>query len=230
MRVLFPPRVTVYRKSESITFSLNFYASPSERFLPRLLAIKRREYSNRWVDLVHSKHSNLTLTALYHMSLKPVKIGSLTCIPLHPLFAAEIQGVDFSQSPLPDHVIQDIITAQDRFGVTVYRDTGLNDQTHVAFSSQLGALEMCPKLGGPNQPPRFSEPALFDAGNTDRDGNLILKGTRRWWYKCVRVLYIKLYSIETTTTAAKEIHCGTRYFISIYTLSMSSVKTYVISI
>ncbi|KAF8578470.1 alpha-ketoglutarate-dependent 2,4-dichlorophenoxyacetate dioxygenase [Ramaria rubella] len=116
------------------------------------------------------------------MSLEPVKIGSLTCIPLHSDFGAEIQGVDFTVKPLPDYVIQDIITAQDRFGVTVYRNTGLDDQSHVAFSYQLGKLEMCPKLSGPNVPPRFSEPELFDAGNIDREGNLILKGSRRWWY------------------------------------------------
>lgn len=116
------------------------------------------------------------------MALKPVKIGSLTCIPLHPTFGAEIQGVDFTVQPLPDHVIKDIVAAQDKFGVTVYRNTGLDDQSHVAFSYQLGKLEMCPKLGGPNQPPRFSEPELFDAGNMDRDGNIIKKSTRRWWY------------------------------------------------
>lgn len=128
------------------------------------------------------------------MALKPVNIGSLTCIPLHPSFGAEIQGVDFTVQPLPDHVIKDIIAAQDKFGVTVYRNTGLNDQSHVAFSYQLGELEMCPKLGGPNQPPRFSEPELFDAGNMDRDGNIIKKNTRRWWYKyvCNFDVYVRL--------------------------------------
>ncbi|GJJ11829.1 hypothetical protein Clacol_006067 [Clathrus columnatus] len=126
------------------------------------------------------------------MVLEPVKIGSLTCIPLHPTFGAEIRGVDFSVRPLPDNVIKDIVTAQHKFGVTVYRNTGLNDQSHVAFSYQLGELEMCPKLNGPNQPPRFSEPELFDAGNTDMEGNIIKKNSRskgnalwhtnsKWW-------------------------------------------------
>jgi len=115
--------------------------------------------------------------------MQPIQIGTLTCIPLHPTFGAEIRGVDFSVSPLPDNVIQDAIAAQDRFGVTVYRKTGLTDQTHVAFSYQLGKLEMAPKLGGPNQPQRFSEPELFDASNMDVHGNIIKKDTRRWWYK-----------------------------------------------
>lgn len=128
------------------------------------------------------------------MVFQPIRIGSLTCTPLHPTFGAEISGVDFStltatttttgrRPTLPKHIINDIIAAQNKFGVTVYRNTGLTDQSHVAFSYQLGELEMCPKLGGPNQPPRFSEPELFDAGNMNRDGGIIGKGTRRWWYK-----------------------------------------------
>jgi hypothetical protein len=31
--------------------------------------------------------------------------------------------------------------AEDRFGVTVYRNTGMDDDKQVAFSKQLGALE-----------------------------------------------------------------------------------------
>jgi len=113
--------------------------------------------------------------------MEPVKIGSLTCIPLHPTFGAEIRGVDFSK-PIPDAQIQDIIAAEDRFGVTVYRNTGLDDLRHVQFSKQLGDLEHVPKFRGPNVPDRFDYPELFDAGNTDRDGNIIQKDSRRWWY------------------------------------------------
>ncbi|KIJ51277.1 hypothetical protein M422DRAFT_244459 [Sphaerobolus stellatus SS14] len=115
------------------------------------------------------------------MPMKPIQIGSLTCIPLHPTFGAEIQGVDFSR-PVPDSIIKDVIAAQDRFGVTVYRNTGLDDQSHVAFSYQLGQCEMCPRLQGPNQPQRFSEPELFDASNMDVHGNLYKKDSRRWWF------------------------------------------------
>lgn len=122
------------------------------------------------------------LSGKLSMGSPQIHIGSLTCVPLHPTFGAEIRGVDFNVTPLPDDVIKDIIAAQDRFGVTVYRNTGLNDKTHVAFSSQFGELEMAPRLT-PNQPPRFSKPELFDAGNMDIHGNLIKKGTRRWWYK-----------------------------------------------
>ncbi|KZO98334.1 alpha-ketoglutarate-dependent 2,4-dichlorophenoxyacetate dioxygenase [Calocera viscosa TUFC12733] len=114
--------------------------------------------------------------------MEPIKIGSLTCKPLHPTFVAEISGVDFSQVPLPQNVIDDLVAAQNRFAITVYRDTGLDDARHVKFSQQLNECELCPKFGGPAQPDRFSDPHLFDAGNMNLDGTLIQKDTRRWWY------------------------------------------------
>ncbi|KZS95865.1 alpha-ketoglutarate-dependent 2,4-dichlorophenoxyacetate dioxygenase [Sistotremastrum niveocremeum HHB9708] len=113
--------------------------------------------------------------------MEPIRIGSLTCQPLHPTFVAEITGVDFSK-PIPDDQICDIIAAQDRFGVTVYRNTSLDDQRHIALSRQLGKLEQVPKFNGPKVPDRFGFPELFDAGNTDREGKIIQKDSRRWWY------------------------------------------------
>ncbi|KAI5122651.1 hypothetical protein M0805_007913 [Coniferiporia weirii] len=110
-----------------------------------------------------------------------VKIGSLTCKPLHPTFVAEIEGVDFSK-PISDEQIKDIVEAQTRFGVTVYRNTGLTDEGHIAFSRQLGDLEKVPKFRGPNVPDRFKYPELFDAGNTNLDGSIVQKDSRRWWY------------------------------------------------
>ena len=61
--------------------------------------------------------------------------------------------------------------------MTVYRNTGLDDVGHIRFSRQLGDLEKAPRLQ-PNAPLRFDHPELFDAGNTDRDGNIIQKDTR----------------------------------------------------
>ncbi|KLO16565.1 alpha-ketoglutarate-dependent 2,4-dichlorophenoxyacetate dioxygenase [Schizopora paradoxa] len=116
-----------------------------------------------------------------HSKLGIVRIGSLTCKPLHPTFGAEVEGVDFSK-PIPPDVIEDVIAAEDRFGVTVYRNTGLDDLGHVQFSRQLGDLEKVPKFRGPNVPDRFQYPELFDAGNTDLDGKIIQKNSRRWWY------------------------------------------------
>lgn len=60
----------------------------------------------------------------------------------------------------------------------MYRNTGLDDVRHIAFSYQLGKLEYVPKFRGPNVPDRFGHPELFDVGNTDIDGNILKEGTR----------------------------------------------------
>ncbi|OCB86047.1 alpha-ketoglutarate-dependent 2,4-dichlorophenoxyacetate dioxygenase [Sanghuangporus baumii] len=123
----------------------------------------------------------LPVRAVNGSTLEPIKIGTLTCKPLHPTFGAEIEGIDFSK-PVPDWQIKEVIEAQNRFGVTVYRNTGLTDETHIAFSRQLGELEKVPKFNGPNVPDRFGHPELFDAGNTNLDGTIVQKNSRRWWY------------------------------------------------
>ncbi|EJD04872.1 alpha-ketoglutarate-dependent 2,4-dichlorophenoxyacetate dioxygenase [Fomitiporia mediterranea MF3/22] len=124
-------------------------------------------------------------------ALEPVKIGSLVCKPLHPTFGAEVEGVDFSK-PVSEEQIKDIIAAQNRqrmphpassrFGVTIYRNTDLTDETHIAFSHRLGELEKVPQIRNLSIPDRFSYPELFDIGNTNADGSIFKKDDRRWWF------------------------------------------------
>jgi len=109
------------------------------------------------------------------------QFGSVECRPLSETFGASAHGVDFTK-PLPQDVVDDLVRAHNYYGVLVFYNTGLNDQTHCAFSKQLGELEKSPKFTGPDQPDRFSEPYLFDAGNTLIDGTLVQKDSRRWHY------------------------------------------------
>lgn len=109
---------------------------------------------------------------------------TLTISPISERFGAEISGIDITR-PLNSETQQAIRDAQNRWGVTVWRDTGLDDASHVAFSRLFGHVELAPTHG---KAPRFSEPELFDATNIDREGNiltdekrrLINKGNRLW--------------------------------------------------
>jgi alpha-ketoglutarate-dependent 2,4-dichlorophenoxyacetate dioxygenase len=61
--------------------------------------------------------------------------------PLHPLFAAEVTGFDFSAAPekMP---IAEILAAIDKYGVLAFRNaTPPTDEQHVAFSRMLGPIE-----------------------------------------------------------------------------------------
>lgn len=100
----------------------------------------------------------------------------LTITPLSPRFGAEISGVDITR-PLDAATQAAIRAAQDEWGVTVWRDTGLTDAGHVAFSRIFGHVELAPVHKG--KPPRFAHPELFDASNIDAEGRILDNPLRR---------------------------------------------------
>lgn len=110
---------------------------------------------------------------------------SLTINPILPKFGAEISGIDISR-PLDEAQQREVIGAMNDWGVCVYRDTGLDNEGHIAFSRIFGHLELAPSVKGRQR--RFDNPELFDAGNLTREGviladeSMILhkKGDRLW--------------------------------------------------
>jgi alpha-ketoglutarate-dependent 2,4-dichlorophenoxyacetate dioxygenase len=100
---------------------------------------------------------------------------------LGPSFVAEVSGVDFSK-PLDRATLGEVVAAMDRYGVCVFRATGMNDAAHIAFSYQLGKLEHAPRLFGKNFA-RFDQPELFDAGNLDANGQILADDRRRVYNK-----------------------------------------------
>jgi alpha-ketoglutarate-dependent 2,4-dichlorophenoxyacetate dioxygenase len=100
---------------------------------------------------------------------------------LRPDFLAEVEGVDFSQ-PVNDTVLAEIVNAMDKYAVCVFRATGLDDAAHIRFSRLLGALEHAPQaIAGKSR--RFQHPELFDAGNLDAHGNILVDERRRLYNK-----------------------------------------------
>ena len=89
--------------------------------------------------------------------------------PFLPRFGAEVSGVDISK-PLDAETARQIVEIQNTWGVTVWRNTGLDDASHVAFSRIFGRVEFAPRHKGT---PRFSQPELFDASNVGRDGQIV---------------------------------------------------------
>ena len=110
---------------------------------------------------------------------------SLTITPILPRFGAEISGIDITQ-PLTPEQRKEVVEAQNTWGVTVYRDTGLNDETHIAFSRNFGHIELSPRR--PGMRTRLEHRELFDASNLTVDGEITTdpraidyrKGDRLW--------------------------------------------------
>ena len=105
----------------------------------------------------------------------------LSITPRGPSFLAEVKGVDFSR-PIDAATLREIVHAMDTCAVCVFRDTGLTDESHIAFSYLLGKLEYAPSLFGKGVK-RFKYPELFDAGNLDANGNILLDERRRLYNK-----------------------------------------------
>jgi len=95
---------------------------------------------------------------------------SLNVKPILPKFGAEVSGVDITK-PLDEATRREIIAAQNTWGITIWRNTGLDDETHIAFSRIFGHIELAPRMEGART--RHAHRELFDASNLDADGNII---------------------------------------------------------
>lgn len=69
---------------------------------------------------------------------------TITTRPLHPLFCAEIGGVDTGQK-MDDATFAEIRSALDEYGVLILRDQTLDDERQIAFSQRFGRLEVAGK-------------------------------------------------------------------------------------
>jgi alpha-ketoglutarate-dependent 2,4-dichlorophenoxyacetate dioxygenase len=96
----------------------------------------------------------------------------LEFIPQQPTFVAECRGVDWTKPISPEQ--KDIIQAAiDKYGVLVFRKTGLDDKRHIAFAALFGDLDdMSPhiKVG---RKLRLPDVQMFDVSNIDPDGNVV---------------------------------------------------------
>jgi len=140
---------------------------------------------------------------------------AITATPLSPRFGAEISGVDIS-TPLDSETIQALIAEQDKWGVTVYRDTGLDDESQIRFAKYFGHLE--------SLPPRDGRPRiyLFNAGNLGPDGEInwaesairYRQGDALWHtdssFMDLRTSYSMLRAVEVPASGGPTLFADTR--------------------
>jgi len=88
---------------------------------------------------------------------------------LHPLFAAEIGGVDIER-PLDPAVVRALNDAIDRYAVLVFRDQDFDDERQMDFARHFGELEL-PRSGRADVKRRL-RPEISDISNLDEQGRL----------------------------------------------------------
>lgn len=97
---------------------------------------------------------------------------------LHPTFVAEVQGMDWTKALTSDALIDQIKKGIARYGVLVFRNANLDNESHVAFSRRFGELDSMPLVHGRGRGRFSDQPHLFDISNLDPQGEII-KTTNR---------------------------------------------------
>jgi alpha-ketoglutarate-dependent 2,4-dichlorophenoxyacetate dioxygenase len=95
---------------------------------------------------------------------------------LHPLFAAEITGIDLS-GVIEPQTQSAIAHAMDDYAVVVLPGQKLDDEKQVAFTSLYGPLEVAPPVRGKHGIAttglRIRHKEIFDVSNLDENGNIL---------------------------------------------------------
>jgi len=89
---------------------------------------------------------------------------------LHPLFAAEIIGLDTS-APVTPETIETVEDSMARYAVCVIRNASLNDEDQIRFSRAFGPLELPPAAEASRRPGVARE--LYDVTNLDANGDIV---------------------------------------------------------
>ncbi|MPZ42885.1 MAG: TauD/TfdA family dioxygenase [Betaproteobacteria bacterium] len=108
--------------------------------------------------------------------------------PLHPLFAAEVDGIDLRRADTPQ-LLDRIRSGMDQYAVLVFRDQPLTDADQLAFAQRLdGALHTRTGISA-LQKNRFGDEALTDISNVSDRGEVMQADDRRRAYSLANRLW-----------------------------------------
>jgi len=102
---------------------------------------------------------------------------TLTLSPLHPVFVAEVQGLDLRRSIDPAEAAQ-VEAALDEFAVLVFRDQVLDESQQMAFTRALGPVDMG-LLKVLQRRSRFKEAGMIDISNVDLESQILSRDDPR---------------------------------------------------
>jgi alpha-ketoglutarate-dependent 2,4-dichlorophenoxyacetate dioxygenase len=116
----------------------------------------------------------------------------LTVRPLHPLFAAEVTGLDLREAPT-DETRRSVEAAMDRHAVSVLPGQMIDDEQQLRFAKLFGELEIRPLQRGRSQYPgaeeRIRHHEIFDVSNLDEEGNMLASDDERRIYSLANRLW-----------------------------------------
>ena len=108
---------------------------------------------------------------------------SLSIRPLHPVFAAEVSGVD-CRRPIDRGTVAAIEQAMDEYAVLVFREQDLTDAEQIGFTRHFGELERYNTPGHIRNPQDHRlGPGIADFSNLDKSGVIMSAEDRVWFFK-----------------------------------------------
>lgn len=109
-------------------------------------------------------------------------------IPLHPLFAAEVRGVEAGR-PLSPAVRDALARAVGRFAVVVLRGQSLDDERQIAFAREFGEPEINIGVHRPSGERRLTRPEMADVSNVTPAGEVQAREDRRRMFNLGNMLW-----------------------------------------
>jgi alpha-ketoglutarate-dependent 2,4-dichlorophenoxyacetate dioxygenase len=109
-------------------------------------------------------------------------------IPLHPLFAAEVRGVD-AGAPLTEPVAALLREAIDRYAVLVLRGQKLDDERQIAFTRYFGEPEINIGIYRPASQRRLARPEMADVSNVTPQDTVQARDDKRRMFNLGNMLW-----------------------------------------
>jgi alpha-ketoglutarate-dependent 2,4-dichlorophenoxyacetate dioxygenase len=128
----------------------------------------------------------------------------LQLTPLHPLFAAEVRGLDLRTTPDPA-LCDEIHRAMDRYAVLVFPDQQIDDDQQMAFGQALGPLEQTRGVVDAHKQ-RLKHQQMADISNIDLDGKLLGADDRRRMFNLGNQLWHSDSSFKATPAKYSMLH------------------------
>lgn len=124
--------------------------------------------------------------------------------PLHPVFAAEMTGVDLRTPPDPE-LVRMIDDAMDRHAVLVVRDQRLDDHQQVAFANAMGPVERTRGVVDGHKH-RLQYDEMIDISNLDTDDSIMRADDRRRMFNLGNMLWHSDSSFKATPAKYSMLH------------------------
>ncbi len=131
----------------------------------------------------------------------------ITVTPLHPMFAARIEGIDLTVLP-SDETVEELRAAIDTHGVLVFPGEKLSEDQQIAFACLFGPLDARNGIIQTGIKQRISK-RLVDISNIDDKGELLDRQNRRRMGSLGNQLWHTDASFKATTAKYSLLHAHT---------------------